>query len=326
MIDAARMSAMRLARWIVNEPPPGVTYTERQAREIDWLRATPFAAIHVGCLFALETGISAVAIAFALFLYAARMFFITAFYHRYFSHRSFKVARVTQFLMAVLGCTCGQRGPVWWAGHHRKHHMSSDGLNDPHSPKIRGFWFSHTLWFLTRGTFVTPSHRVRDWLYFPELRILEKAEWLPFILLGAACYGLGEVLAAHAPTLDTSGAQMFVVGFLWSTVLLYHATYSTNSIAHQYGSRRFVTNDGSRNNAWVALFTLGEGWHNNHHRFPASAKQGLMRWELDPTWWGLRALASIGIVRDLKTVSAQRLATAERTESHASQHEARTSA
>jgi stearoyl-CoA desaturase (Delta-9 desaturase) len=324
MIDVARASAMRLARWVINEPPAGVTYNERQAREIDWLRATPFAAIHVGCLFVLETGISAAAIALALFLYAARMFFITAFYHRYFSHRTFKVARPTQFVMAVLGCTCGQRGPIWWAGHHRKHHMSSDQADDPHSPRVRGFWFSHTLWFLTRGTFVTPSKRVRDWLYFPELRLLEKVEWLPFVMLGGASFSLGEVLAMQAPALGTSGAQMFVVGFLGSTVMLYHATYATNSIAHQYGTRRFVTNDASRNNAWVALITLGEGWHNNHHRFPASAKQGLMRWELDPTWWGLRALARLGLVQDLKTVSAQRLASAERATSAAAHHESRT--
>jgi stearoyl-CoA desaturase (delta-9 desaturase) len=325
MIDAIRLTAMRFARWVVNESPPGVTYSNKEALEIDWLRATPFAAIHLGCLFAFATGVSATAVSLGLFLYVIRMFFITAFYHRYFSHRAYKVSRLTQFVMAVLGCTCGQRGPVWWAGHHRKHHMSSDQPDDPHSPKVRGFWFSHTIWFLTRGTFGAPTNRVRDWLYFPELRFLEKVEWLPFITLGAACYGAGEVLALQTPALGTSGAQMFVVGFLWSTVLLYHATYSTNSIAHQFGSRRFVTSDDSRNNGWVALLTLGEGWHNNHHCFPASARQGLRRWELDPTWWGLRALASVGIVRELKTISPERLASAQRIETYTGRSEASTS-
>ena len=141
-------------------------------------------------------------------------------------------------------------------------------------------------------------------MYFRELRLLERFEWVPFVLLGAACYGFGELLAVYAPTLETNGAQLFVVGFLWSTVALYHATYSTNSIAHQFGSRRFETIDDSRNNWAVALLTLGEGWHNNHHRFPASARQGLAWWEFDPTWLGLRALASMGVIRELKDVPA----------------------
>ena len=308
MIDAARSTAVRFTRWVFNEPVHGSTLTEAEARELDWVRVTPFLLVHLACLLAFVTGVSAVAIGVAIALYVVRMFFITAFYHRYFSHRSFKVSRPVQFAMAVLGCTCGQRGPVWWAGHHRQHHMSSDQDNDPHSPTVRGFWFSHTLWFLTRGTFTTPTHRVRDWLYFPELRLLERLEWVPFVALGALCFGLGEFLATSYPSLGTSGPQMLVVGFLWSTVALYHATYSTNSIAHQYGSRTFETKDNSRNNVWVALLTLGEGWHNNHHHYPASARQGFFWWEFDPAWLGLKALAAMGIVRELKTVPAEVLA------------------
>ena len=237
-----------------------------------------------------------------------RMFFIAAFFHRYFSHRAYAVSRSVQFVMAVLGCTAGQRGPLWWAGHHREHHLTSDTTEDPHSPSRRGFLFSHTLWFLTRGSFATPGRRVRDWLRYPELRLLERIDWLPFVGLGLACWLLGDWLAEVAPSLGTTGAQMFVWGFLISTVVLYHATYTTNSLAHRYGRRRYATNDNSRNNFWVSLLTLGEGWHNNHHHYPACARQGFFWWELDISWLGLCLLASLGVVRDLRPVPAHVLA------------------
>ncbi len=292
----------KLWMWLSNDPALTGHYTSAEAGDIDWYRAVPFIAVHLACFAVMWTGISAVAVGVAVALYVVRMFFITAIYHRYFSHRSYRSGRIVQFAMAVLGCTAGQRGPLWWAGHHREHHLTSDTPDDPHSPVQHGFLYSHTLWFLTKGSFVTPSHRVRDWCRFPELVWLERFEWVPFVGLGALCFGLGVLLESYAPQLGTTGPQLLVVGFLWSSVALYHGTYSTNSIAHKYGRRRFDTSDDSRNNGWVALLTLGEGWHNNHHRFPVSARHGLSRWELDPTWWGLRIICRMGLIRDLRVV------------------------
>ena len=292
----------KLWMWLSNDPALAGHYTSAEAGDIDWYRAVPFIAVHLACFAVILTGISAVAVGVAVALYVVRMFFITAIYHRYFSHRSYRAGRIVQFAMAVLGCTAGQRGPLWWAGHHREHHLTSDTPDDPHSPVQHGFLYSHTLWFLTKGSFVTPSHRVRDWYRFPELVWLERFEWVPFVGLGALCFGLGVLLESYAPQLGTTGPQLLVVGFLWSSVALYHGTYSTNSIAHKYGRRRFDTSDDSRNNGWVAFLTLGEGWHNNHHRFPVSARHGLSRWELDPTWWGLRILCRMGLIRDLRVV------------------------
>ena len=295
----------RAVDWLFKEsnPRPG---PDRAGRDrLDPLRAGAFLSVHLLCLGVFWVGCSPAAVLVALALYASRMFFITAFYHRYFAHRSFRAGRVTQFAMALLGATAGQRGPLWWAGHHREHHLTSDTAADPHSPVHRGRLFSHTLWFLTRGSFAVPEHRVRDWLRVPELRRLERLDWLPFAALGAACYVLGEAVQAVRPGYGTSGAQMLVWGFGVSTVALYHATYTINSLCHGWGTRRFETGDDSRNNLWLALLTFGEGWHNNHHHYPNAARQGFYWWELDLTWIGLRLLAALGVVSDLKPVPVQ---------------------
>ena len=305
-------------RWLINDPRAMPVADQADGERIDWLRAAPFVAIHLACLGVFFTGVSPVAVAAAIGFYLLRMFFITAFYHRYFGHRAFRASRPVQFLMAVLGCTAGQRGPLWWAGHHREHHATADTEADPHSPSHRGMWFSHTLWFLTRKSFALPEGRVRDWLKFPELKILERIDWLPFVLFGAGCYGLGAWLESTAPELGADGPQMLVWGFFISTVALYHATYSINSLAHRFGSRRFDTRDDSRNNWWLALITLGEGWHNNHHRFPAAARQGFTWWEIDLSYLALKALASIGVISDLRDVPDHVVKGAERREAAAS--------
>ena len=289
-------------RWALNDESRAAALDPAHRSDLDWLRVAPFALLHVLCLAAIWTGISSTAFFVAVGLYVLRMFAITAFYHRYFSHRAYRVGRVTQFLMAVLGCTAGQRGPIWWAGHHRQHHARSDEVDDPHSPRISGFWYSHVVWFLTKGTFATPIERVRDWRRFPELVWLERFEWVPFVLLGTSCWMLGAWMQTNVPDAGTSGAQMFIVGFVWSTVAAYHATYLTNSVAHRYGKRPFATSDDSRNNALVAFLTMGEGWHNNHHYYPASARQGFVWWEVDPSYWILKCLAALGIVHHLKPV------------------------
>ncbi|MFT5426308.1 MAG: stearoyl-CoA desaturase (delta-9 desaturase) [Gammaproteobacteria bacterium] len=294
-------SIKHLRRWLLNDASLYQELSETEKNKIDIFRFTIFILLHIACLALFYVGISWAAVVFALFLYISRMFFITAFYHRYFSHRTYKVSRPMQLLMAIAGCTAGQRGPMWWASHHRGHHINSDTEIDPHSPR-NGLFNSHMLWFLRRGNFPIQDERINDFLRYPELRFLEKVDWLPFALLFFGCYFFGELLATHYPGSGTNGAQLMVWGGLISTVVLYHATYSINSLAHLFGKRRFDTEDDSRNNIWLALLTLGEGWHNNHHRYPAATRQGFYRGELDISFYLLSLLAMLGLAKDFKPV------------------------
>ncbi len=282
------------------------------AQRIDWLRALPFLGMHLACVAVLWVGVSPIAVIVAVALYALRMFAITAFYHRYFSHRTFRASRAVQFVFALIGAASVQRGPLWWAAHHRNHHRHADTVADPHSPNVHGFWWSHAGWFLTREGFRTDWSRIPDLARYPELRWLDRYDTLIPVLLAAALYGLGVLLERVAPALGTSGPQLLVWGFFVSTVVLFHATVTINSLAHRFGKRRFDTRDDSRNNFWLALLTFGEGWHNNHHFFPGTARQGFRWWEVDLTWYGLRLLAMLGLVHDLKPVPAWVLAKARR--------------
>ncbi|MFC5524347.1 acyl-CoA desaturase [Rhodanobacter ginsengisoli] len=271
---------------------------------IDWLRATPFVAMHLACLGVIWVGVSPVALGVAAVLYGVRMFALTGFYHRYFSHRTFQTSRAVQFLFALIGASCVQRGPLWWAAHHRRHHRVTDTPADPHSPGIHGFLWSHVGWFLTPRNFRTDLARVPDLAKYPELRWLDRFDIAIPLLLAVGMYGLGVLLQHAAPQLGTSGGQMLVWGFFVSTIVLFHATVTINSLAHRYGRRRFETKDNSRNNVWLALLTFGEGWHNNHHFFPGSSRQGFRWWEVDLTWYGLKLMAALGLVRGLKPVPA----------------------
>ncbi len=272
---------------------------------IDWLRIVPFAALHLACIAVFWVGYSPIALAIAVLLYAARMFAITGFYHRYFSHKAFRTSRATQFAFALLGAASVQRGPLWWAAHHRNHHRHSDTASDIHSPLIHGFWWSHVGWFLSKRGFATDHQLIPDLIRFPELRWLDRFDLLVPLLLAIALYALGELLATTSPQLGTNGPQLLVWGFFISTIVLFHATVTINSLAHRWGSRRFATRNNSRNNWLLALLTFGEGWHNNHHHFPGSARQGFRWWEIDLTYYGLRLLAALGLVWDLKPVPVQ---------------------
>ncbi len=290
-----------LMRWLdTARPAPEKATLDR----IDWLRAAPFVAMHLACFAVIWVGVSAVAVWTAVALYAIRMFALTAFYHRYFSHRTFRTSRPMQFVFALLGASCVQRGPLWWAAHHRNHHRHAETERDPHSPMVHGFWWSHVGWFLTPRGFRTDWKRVPDLAQYPELRWLDRFDTLIPIALAAALYGAGALLQRAAPGLGTSGGQMLVWGFFISTTVLFHATVTINSLAHRMGSRRFLTSDDSRNNLWLALITFGEGWHNNHHFFPGTVRQGFRWWEIDLTYYGLRAMAALGLVRDLKPIPA----------------------
>ncbi len=273
-------------------------------RRIDWPRVAPFIALHLSCLAALWVGVSTAAVLVAAGLYALRMFAITAFYHRYFSHCAFRTSRAAQFLFALLGAASVQRGPLWWASHHRHHHAQSDAPGDAHSPRQHGFLWSHMGWFLARENFAARLARVPDLARFPELRFLDRYDVLVPAALAIALYGAGALFEQFEPALGTNGWQLVVWGFCISTVALYHATFTTNSLAHRYGRRRYATRDDSRNNAWLAVLTFGEGWHNNHHHFPGAARQGFFWWEIDLTYYGLRLLAALGIIWDLKPVPA----------------------
>ena len=295
-----------LWRWLTGDAPVAPLDAEVDDR-IDWMRAVPFLAIHLACLAVFWVGFSWVALATCLALYVLRMFFVTAFYHRYFSHRAFRTSRAFQFVMGVLACTAGQRGPLWWASHHRHHHGRADEHDDVHSPEHHGILWAHTGWFLTRGNYATRWRFVRDWARYPELRWLNRLDWVPFVALGAATYAFGSLLAARAPQLGTSGVQMLTWGFFISSVAVYHGTYTINSLAHRFGRRRFATRDSSRNSFLLSLLTLGEGWHNNHHHYPATVRQGFYWWELDPTWYGLVLLSWTGLIRDLRPVPSAAL-------------------
>ena len=277
-------------------------------RRVEWVRVLPFLLMHVACGLVIVVGWSPVAVGVAVGLYVVRMFGVTAFYHRYFSHRTFRAGRVVQFLGACLGASATQRGPLWWAAHHRHHHRRSDTALDAHSPHAHGFWWSHVGWFMNRSNFATDLQQVRDFAKFPELVWLDKYDVaVPAVLL-AALAGLGAWLQHSAPELGTSAGQMVVWGFCISTVVLFHVTSSVNSLCHLLGRRVWPTRDQSRNSAVLAVLTLGEGWHNNHHWCPGTVRQGFRWWEVDVTYYVLRGLSVLGLVSQLRGLPPRAMA------------------
>ncbi len=278
---------------------------EKNPDQIEFLRILPFILLHVACLAVFWVDFSATALIIAIMLYLLRMFAITGFYHRYFAHKAFKTSRAIQFFFAFMAASAAQRGPLWWASHHRHHHAHSDLPNDTHSPKQHGFIWSHFSWFLANKNFTARTERVKDLLQFPELKFLDRYDAIAPATLALSLYGLGTWLESSAPHLHTNGMQLLVWGFVVSTVVLYHMTFTVNSLAHVWGKRRFLTNDDSRNNLIIAILTLGEGWHNNHHHFPSAARQGFYWWEIDLTYYGLKILSKLGLIWDLRHVPVE---------------------
>jgi stearoyl-CoA desaturase (Delta-9 desaturase) len=256
--------------------------------DIIYPSALPFTLLHAGCFAAIWSGVAWQAVAMGVALYWLRMFAIGAGYHRYFAHRSYSTSRVFQFVLAFLAQTSAQKSVLWWAAKHRHHHLHSDTVHDVHSPRQKGFLYSHLGWIFVRRHTEADLLKVSDLARYPELMWLHKHELAPPVALAAVCF-----LAAGWPGL--------VVGFFWSTVFVYHATFCINSLAHVRGRKRYVTGDDSRNNWLLALFTMGEGWHNNHHAYQSSVRQGFRWWEIDATFYTLKLLSWAGLVWDLKS-------------------------
>ncbi|HEY5955245.1 MAG TPA: acyl-CoA desaturase [Polyangiaceae bacterium] len=272
---------------LVNQPVVG-----RRKSFRDYFRATTtlFCAVHIVAVAGvLYLGWSWTWAAVALGMYCVRMVVVTAAYHRYFAHRAFKTSRAFQFLLALGAQSAAQKGVLWWASHHRYHHKHSDTDLDVHSARRRGFWYAHVGWLFNPEWSDTHWTLVGDLARFPELRVLNRSgiHFLPTVALALTCLAIGHL-------------QGLVWGFFVSTVLLWHGSFSINSLAHLFGNRRYETNDDSRNNWLLALITTGEGWHNNHHHYQSSAKQGFRWWEIDVTYYCLCGLAALGLIWDLR--------------------------
>lgn len=254
--------------------------------DIIYPNTVAFILVHLAPLAAIWTGVTMTSVILAVTLYVVRMFGITAGYHRYFSHRSFKTSRAVQFVFAFLAMSSTQKSVLWWAALHRHHHRHSDQEEDVHSPLHRGFFYSHVGWIFDKKHEATRLDEVPDLAKYPELRFLDRHQLLPGIALGIACFLI-------------DGWSGLLIGFFASTAVLYHGTFFINSLAHVHGSQRYVTGDTSRNNWWLAVITLGEGWHNNHHAYQRSTRQGFRWYEFDPTYYALKAMSWVGLVWDL---------------------------
>src|SRR5215831_14227547 len=280
---------------LVPELSPGdsMSTAAAPAREhsINWVTSAPFFAVHVFALVApFFVPFHWSYVVWALALNYARMWAVTAGYHRYFAHRAYKTSRVYQFILAFLAETSAQKGVLWWAANHRHHHRESDQPADLHSPLQDGFWWSHVGWILSDKYTETREEAIRDFARFPELRFLNRFYLLPPILLAVGIFLIG-------------GFPLLVWGFFVSTVLLWHGTFTINSLSHVFGSRRYRTTDTSRNNLLLALVTCGEGWHNNHHYHQNTANQGWFWWEVDATYYVLKLLSALRLVGDLRLPS-----------------------
>lgn len=272
----------------MSHPHPDAAHPEADEfhDDIIYPATIPFLLVHLATIAAIWTGVSRTAAVLCVVLYVVRMFGVTAGYHRYFSHRSFKTSRVGQFVLALLAQSSAQRGILWWAAKHRHHHKHSDTELDVHSPRQRGFLYSHVGWIFSPQHDETDYDAIPDLTKYPELVWLNRHPYLPAAVLAVACFAL-------------AGWSGLVVGFFWSTVLLYHGTFFINSLAHVHGNQRYVTGDDSRNNWWLALITLGEGWHNNHHAYQRSTRQGFRWYEVDPTFYVLSVLSWMRLTWDL---------------------------
>lgn len=266
------------------KPPVAVA---KRKHQYEWGSMLAWVAVHVAAIVGpIVFGVTLEAVIVCAVVFFARTFAVTGVHHRYFSHRTYETSRVFQFILAFFAQTSVQRGVLWWAAHHRAHHLYSDTERDLHSVRQDGFWHAHVGWIYA-GTGETDWKRIRDFAKYPELRWLNKYWLVPPIVLAVSIFLL-------------FGWSGLFVGFFLATVLNWHATYTINSLCHVFGTRRFETKDDSRNNFWLALLTLGEGWHNNHHHYMSSCRQGFYWWEIDITYYILKAMSWVGLIWNIK--------------------------
>jgi stearoyl-CoA desaturase (Delta-9 desaturase) len=279
--------------YAASSPPTERPQVDPAAENVDalrWRENLPFWLVHAVALgSAIWVGFGSAAAAWLVGSYSVRMFAITGGYHRYFSHRAYKTSRAFQLVLALLGASTVQKGPLWWAAHHRWHHKHSDDELDVHSPRQRGFWWSHMFWILAKKYRATEIDRVKDLAAYPELRWIDRHDMFLAVLFGVGFYLVG-------------GATGLVWGYFVSTVVLWHCTFFINSLTHVWGKRRYPTTDDSRNNFILAIITFGEGWHNNHHHYQRSARQGFYWWEFDLSYYVLLVLAQLRLVWDVQGV------------------------
>ena len=263
-----------------------------------------FLIVHLLPLAAIWTGATLFDWVMCAFLYFFRMFWITGGYHRYFAHKSYKTSRWFQFVIAFMAQTSAQKGALWWAAHHRHHHRHSDTPEDPHSMKLYGFWYSHVGWIIGPDYKETDYKTIGDYAKYPELVWLNKHYLVPPVTLAILVTALGAWVNGGSPLLMFThhGLSTLFIGFFLSTIITYHGTFSINSIMHKFGKQRYESGDESKNSLWLALLTLGEGWHNNHHYYEVAARQGFFWWEIDITYYGLKVLSWLGLIHDLKGV------------------------
>ena len=258
-----------------------------QHKRLNWTTTIAMTLFHLGAIAALFV-FSWRNLAVAVFLYwVATGLGISLGYHRLHTHRSYKTPRLLEYFLAICGSLTLEGGPITWVATHRIHHQKSDHDGDPHSPR-EGMWWAHVGWILFGESLDKLTGIVSK--YAPDLGrdrfyvLLNKYHWVPLTVLGVALYAIG-------------GWPMFLWGICVRVVFGLHATWLVNSATHMWGRRRFATRDDSRNNWWVALLTFGEGWHNNHHAHPTSARHGLAWYEFDPSWLTLKLLRRLGLAK-----------------------------
>lgn len=275
-----------------------------ERRSLPRLRAQLiFAFFHLIPLAALWTQVTAFDWVVCFSLYFIRMFFVTAGYHRYFSHNTYKTSRLFQFFLAFMAQTSAQKGVLWWAANHRVHHKHSDTDEDPHSANLFGFWYSHIGWIIGPDYTATRYELIPEFAKYPELRWLNRNHLIPPLLLAIAVMLLGGLVnGGSVSAMFSHGLSTLLIGFFLSTVLLFHGVFSVNSLMHIYGKPRYETGDLSKNSWWLAFITLGEGWHNNHHYYQSSTRQGFFWWEYDITYYVIKIFSWLGLVWDIRDV------------------------
>lgn len=272
---------------------------DKQRMDINWVTLIAMAVFHIGAvaaLFVWDWGAVAIAV---FFWWVAGSLGIGMGYHRLLTHRAYKVPKLIEYFLTLCGTLALESGPIQWVTTHRIHHSHTDVPGDPHTPHDGGFW-AHMGWILMGTAQQHPpevaARYAPDLVKDPVHVFISRWYFVPLILLGFLLFAVG-------------GWTYVLWGLFFRTTFGLHMTWLVNSATHMWGSRRFETRDDSRNSMWVALLTFGEGWHNNHHAYPAAARHGLAWYEIDFNWWGIRTLQFLGLAKGIKLidVNGQRL-------------------